>query len=105
MPLVQQEKISGKISFNLESKQSNVLEINTYCTDVTCSPLTNQLIDYSRDKFEYLTGLDFADDKSHEKNNSGLLIGSVFYWSFITDKIKSRNKGKPVTVNTHFRWF
>ena len=45
MSLVRQEKISSKISFNLENKQSNVLEINAYCTDVTCPPLTNHLID------------------------------------------------------------
>ena len=58
------------------SEQTNkVFEINALCIGVICSPQPNQLIDYLREKFEHLTGLDFADDGSHVNKIIDLLIG------------------------------
>lgn len=81
------EKISEKVSFNLKIKQSKVFQDNAFCTDVICLPQTNQLIDYLRDKFEHLTGLNFADDGPYVIKNIDLLMKL---------KIKIENKGERV---------
>ena len=81
-----------------------MFEINVLSGDVICSPLTNPLFDYPLVKFEYLPGLDFADDRSQENKNVGFSKASDFYWFCITGCIKFENIGKPVVEDTHFEW-
>ena len=82
-----------------------MFEINVLSGDVICSPLTNQLFDYPLVKFEYLPGLDFADDRSQENKNVGFSKASDFYWFCITGCIKFENIGKPVIEDTHFEFW
>ena len=67
-----------------------------------CLPITNQPVDkYVKNNFEFLKNLNLADSGTMEVD---MLIGSDFYRSLVTGKVKMGRTGEPVAIETKFGW-
>ena len=62
----------------------------------------NQLINFTKTRFDYLKDLQLADSSSTDEID--LLIGSSFYWSVVTGKTKTGKNNEPVAVEPKFGW-
>lgn len=54
--------------------------------DSICSPISNQIIQFTQENYPHLHGLELADNSpdSAEKLCRLCLIGADFYWHFLT---------------------
>ena len=64
------------------------------CKPFICLPITNQPVKYAKNNFEFLKDLNLADSGTMEEVD--MLIGSNFYWSLVTEKVKIGKTGEPV---------
>ena len=91
-----------KVSLNLKNNSNDSFSIETLCTDFICLPLKSQLIKTAKRNFEFLKDLKLADSGNSEE--VVVLIGSDFYWSIVTGKVRIGEIGEPVCVETKFGW-
>lgn len=68
-----------------------------------CDPLTMQPINTCLKMYSHLSRLDFADTSQGEMLEVDMLIGSDFYWEFMTGEM-IRGESGPVAVNTTLGW-
>jgi hypothetical protein len=98
-----------------EPKQCEVVRLNV-CTKLgtnqrlelfvvphICDPLMHQPVSMSSKKYSHLSQLDLADPSSGEMLEVDLLIGSDFYWEFMTGET-IRGQSGPVAVKTTLGW-
>ena len=74
--------------------------INLFVVPHICEPLTKHPIDKCLQLFPHISRLELADDLSEETCGIDMLIGSDFYWEFVT----LQGEGGPVAVNTTLGW-
>ena len=69
-----------------------------------CQPLATQLLHAYASKYPHLTDLDLADSSTSDGTaDIDLLIGSDYYWDFVTGRVKRGDTG-PVAIHTTFGW-
>ena len=69
-----------------------------------CNPLTSQLINHTRDDYDHLLGIDLADSADiGEVLEVDMLIGSDFYWSLVTGRVR-RGRSGPMAIHTRIGW-
>ena len=68
--------------------------IEVLSTPFISLPLKNQPITFAKNNFEFLKDLELADTDSSD--DIELLIGSDFYWAFVTGNVRLGKLGEPV---------
>ena len=68
-----------------------------------CEPLTIQPIGKCLELHPHISELDLADNPMDETCEIDMLIGSDFYWEFVTGEVVRGGEG-PVAVNTTLGW-
>ena len=69
-----------------------------------CKPLTSQPINYSRESYEHLIGLELADAaEESDMIEIDVLIGADSYWDFVTGEVVRGNSG-PTAIRTKIGW-
>ena len=71
---------------------------NTIQYNAICLPISNHTVKYAKNNFEILKNLNLADFGTMEE------IGSDFYRSLVTGKVKMDKTGEPVAIKTKFGW-
>jgi len=92
-----------KVSFRLNNNKKESFDMQALCNDVICLPFRNDFLNVKRADFSHLEGIEFADS-GESKDDIDLLIGSDFYWSFVTGKVRIGKVGEPVAIETQFGW-
>ena len=71
-----------------------------------CSPIQNQAIQFAVESYDHLSHIELADSMKFSQNlgmDVDLLIGSDFYWNFLTGEIRRGEVG-PVAMKTKVGW-
>ena len=79
--------------------------INVYVSALVseiCTPISGQFIDFTQHSYPHLQNLDLADSNPSGKGlDIDILIGSDFYWSFMSGKIVKPDNGcGPVALDS-----
>ena len=94
----------GRIGITTKDGQKS--EINGVCLHpLICQPLTAQPIDLCKERYQHFADIDLAD-ANHGENDMmevDLLIGSDYYWWFVTGETR-RGEDGPVAVRTRLGW-
>ena len=91
-----------KVCINLKMNSSENFSMEILCKSFIYLAITNQPVKYTKNNFEVLKDLNLADSGTMEEID--MLIGSDFYWSLVTGKVKMGKTGKPVAIETKFGW-
>ena len=71
-----------------------------------CSPIQNQALQFAVESYDHLSHIELADSMKFSQNlgmDVDLLIGSDFYWKFLTGEIRWGEVG-PVAMKTKVGW-
>ena len=71
---------------------------NTIQYNAICLPISNHTVKYAKNNFEILKNLNLADFGIMKE------IGSDFYRSLVTGKVKMDKTREPVAIETKFGW-
>ena len=91
-----------RVSINLKGASNFKFSIEALCAPFICLPLKTQPVTFAKNNFEFLRELELADTGSSD--DIELLIGSDFYWAFVTGNIRLGKVGEPVEVESKFGW-
>ena len=91
-----------KVCINLKINSCGNFSMEVLCKPFICLPITNQPVKYAENNFEFLKDLNLADSGTVEEID--MFIGSNFYWSLATGKVKMGKTGEPVAIKTKFGW-
>ncbi|XP_068757291.1 uncharacterized protein [Montipora capricornis] len=81
------------------------LYVDAYDIPSICAPLSQQKIELAQASYEHLSSLELADSSTGGDGMLiDILIGSDFYWQFMTSEIRFGMYGGPVAINTHLGW-
>ena len=81
------------------------LYLNAYAVPSICSPLCHQRIEFAKTSYGHLSNLELADSSSGDAEMPiDILIGSDFYWNFMTGETRTGRNGGPVAIKTHLGW-
>lgn len=85
----------GKLDF------TDKTEILALSFPIICStlPAVSNLSQYA-----HLSGLELADSSGSGRDSIDVLVGSDFYWSFVSDEIQPASRG-PIAINNKLGWF
>ena len=89
-------------ALNLKGASNFKFSIEALCTPFICLPLKNKPITFAKNNFEFLKNLELAD--TGFSDDIELLIGSDFYWAFVTGNVRLGKVGVPVGVESKFGW-
>ena len=82
----------------------NDVFVEAFCTPVVCSPLTNQRIEFVKENYPHLTGLELADNTDCQSElKIDILIGMDYYFSILTGKKRQGISG-PVAMESVTGW-
>ena len=88
------------VDLGLITKGSEKLKLTALVVPFICNPLTSQPINHARDDYDHLLGIDLADSADiGDVLESDMLIGSDFYWSLVTGRVR-RGRSGPVAIHT-----
>ena len=69
-----------------------------------CNLLVSQPINYARDHYDHLLGIELADSADiGDVLEVDMLIGSDLYWSLVTRRVR-RGRSGPMGVHTRIGW-
>ena len=95
------------VNVTLQSSRDGDISVMALVFPTICSPMS---VHVDIDRYTYLQGLELADclissEQNHDQigDTIDLLIGSDYYWEFVTNEIIRADKG-PVAVNSKFGW-
>ena len=95
-----------KTSINsFSSKNFETTELDKVCINLKMNSsenFSNQPVKYAKSNFEYLKDLNPVGSGTMEEID--ILIGSDFYWSLVTGKVKMGKTGEPNAIETNFGW-
>ena len=77
--------------------------IHLFVVPHICEALTAQPIDKCLEHYPHISGLDLADNPLDETREIDVLMGSDFYWEFVTGEVVRGVEG-PVAINTTLGW-
>ena len=84
-----------------KTEYDDPLTISALTFPVICWPLALPL--NVSTSYAHLDGLELADEPCTSARSIDLLIGSDYYWNFVTGETKRGVKG-PITINSKFYW-
>ncbi|XP_068689246.1 uncharacterized protein [Montipora foliosa] len=81
------------------------LYVDAYDVPSICAPLSQQKIESAQASYEHFSSLELANSSTGGDGMPiDILIGSDFYWQFMTGEIRFGMYGGPVAINTHMGW-
>ena len=81
------------------------MDLNAYALPSICSPLCYQGFEFAKTWYEHLSNLELADSFTGATEMLiDILIGSDFYWNFMTGETRTGRNGGSVAINTHLGW-
>lgn len=84
-----------------KTEYNNPLTISALTFPVICWPLALPL--NVSTSYAHLHGLELADGPCISARSIDLLIGSDYYWNFVTGEMKQGVEG-PIAINSKFDW-
>ena len=87
------------VTLHLESCNDETVDVSVLSFPAICSPLPTK-VDAS--SYPHLQGLQLADC-SDSQDSTDVLIGSDYYWDFVTNEIVRGDFG-PTAINSKFGW-
>ena len=96
-------KLCEVVRLAVRTKSGSNQELNLFVVPHICDPLTTQTVSSCSRMYSHLAHLDLADISPDETLEVDMLIGSDFYWEFVTGQT-IRGQGGPVTVETTLGW-
>lgn len=82
-----------------KSEHDDPITISALTFPVICSPLPAKACT----SYAHLDGLELADELCSSGSSTDLLIGSDYYWNFVTGETKRGEEG-PIAVNSKLGW-
>ena len=82
-----------------KSEHDDPITIAALTFPVICSPLPAKVCT----SYAHLDGLELADEPDSSGGSIDLLIGSDYYWNFVTEETKRGAEG-PIAVNSKLGW-
>ena len=81
------------------------LYVEGYSVPSICAPLSQQKIEFAKSSYEHLSSLELADSSMGGAEMAiDILIGSDFYWQFMTGETQRGRRGGPVAIRSHLGW-
>ena len=94
----------GLARLNLVFRNGETTPIDLYTNPHVCEPVTCQPVSICKENFGHLATLDLADPSDGSSPlNIDILIGSDFYWEFVTGDT-CRGPTGPIAIDTKFGW-
>lgn len=93
----------GLVRLAVRTKSGVKQELDVFVVPHICDPLTTQPVDSCSKMYSHLADLDFADVSPDETLEVDMLIGSDFYWDFVTGRTVRGGSG-PVAIETTLGW-
>ena len=87
----------------VRTKMGRNHELDLFIVPHICDPLTVQPVSTCTKIYGHLSQIDLADTSNEELREVDMLIGSDFYWDFMTGEV-IRGLSGPVAVNTTLGW-
>ena len=88
---------------SVRTKSGGRQELDLFVVPHICDPLTTQTVGTCSRMYNHLAQLDLADISQNETLEVDMLIGSDFYWQFVTGET-IRGQSGPVAVGTTLGW-
>ena len=96
-------RLCDQVQVQVQTKSGEHIDVNLFVVPRICEPLAEQPLEKCLEVYPHLCGLDLADNPMVENHGIDMLIGSDFYWRFVTGEIL-RGKEGPVGINTSLGW-
>ena len=87
----------------VRTKCGGAQELDMFVVPHICDPLTTQAVSTYSKMYSHLTQLELAEISQEETLEVDMLIGSDFYWEFVTGEI-IRGQSGPVAIQTTLGW-
>ena len=80
--------------------------VNAYVVPVVCAPLKSQPINFAACNYTHLSGISLADfpAENGQELNVDILIGSDYYWHFLTGGCIKGEQNSPVALDSMLGW-
>ena len=80
--------------------------VNAYVVPVVCAPLKSQPINFAACNYTHLSGIPLADfpAENGQELNVDILIGSDYYWHFLTGGCIKGEQNGPVALDSTLGW-
>ena len=92
-----------KLCVSVRTKSGGHQLLDLFIVPHICDLLTTQTVSTCSKMYSHLVQLDLADISEEETLEVDMLIGSDFYWEFVTGEI-FRGQSGPVAVRTTLGW-
>jgi hypothetical protein len=102
----EQPKSCDVVKFSLNKPGGGIhLYVDAFSVETICSPVSKQKIRVAKASYDHLSSLDLADSCDGKVDMPvDILIGSDYYWQFVTGETRRGKHGGPVAVKTHLGW-
>ena len=98
------ERVCASVRVGLRVKYGQVKVFTLFSVPRICDPLTPHPLADTKEMYPHLSGLELADDPGDAQElQVDILIGSDYYWQFITGQLQRGTSG-PVAIQTCLGW-
>ena len=92
------------VQLGIITKGNGTLKMTALVVPFICSPLTSQPVDYSKECYNHLLGLELADSATGSDTlEIDVLIGLDLYWDLVTGRVV-RRRSEPIAIHTKVGW-
>ena len=92
------------VDLGLVMKDGETLKVTALVVPLICNPLTSQPVNYSKDHYKHLVGIELVDSADiGDVLEVNMLIGSDFYWNLVTGRVR-RGRSGPMAIHTKIGW-
>ena len=94
--------VCEKVQIAVTDTKGNDIMMEAYSVPTICSPIYNQSIKAALEEYPHLYGLNLAVGSTLSGDNDvevDILIGTDYYWKFVSGTIKRGNKPGPVAFS------
>ena len=98
------DRICESVRVGLRVKYGQVKVLTLFSVPRNCDPLTPHPLADTKEMYPHLSGQELADDSGDVRElQVDILIGSDYYWQFITGQLQRGTSG-PVVIQTCLGW-
>ena len=98
------DRICESVRVGLRVKYGQVKVLTLFLVPRNCDPLTPHPLADTKEMYPHLSGQELADDSGDVRElQVDILIGSDYYWQFITGQLQRGTSG-PVVIQTCLGW-
>ena len=99
-----QDATCEAVDLGFITRDGEALKMTALVVPFICNLLVSQPINYARDHYDHLLGIELADSADlGYVLEVDMLIGSDLYWSLVTRRVR-RGRSGPMGVHTRIGW-